>query len=336
MTEEINVMANRVFQKPDQIIMQKVSDQEGTFEFGPLERGYGVTIGNALRRTLLSSLEGFAITNINITGIDHEFSSINGVKEDVVEIILNLKQIRLKQIGEEEEEVIQVKTDGQEQLTAGEINKESENFQVLNPDQVIANIEPSVNFEIELKIERGRGFVVAEDNKPEDAPIGQIPIDASFSPIKRVKFSVEDTRVGQTTDYENLRLTVVTDGSLLPQEALKKASSILIEHFTLFSDENITINEEVAEDDEQVDEDYLHMRKLLKTPLTDLNLSVRAYNCLRAADIQTLGDLVNHDVADLLKFRNFGKKSLAELEEIVREKGLTFGMDVSKYNLDED
>jgi DNA-directed RNA polymerase subunit alpha len=336
MAEESNVMVNRTFQKPDQIIMQKASDQEGTFEFGPLERGYGVTIGNALRRTLLSSLEGFAITNINITGIDHEFSSINGVKEDVVEVILNLKQIRLKQVGEEEEETLQVKTNGQEQITGADISKESNNFQVLNPDKVLANIEPSISFEIEVKIEKGRGFVVAEDNKPEDAPIGQIPIDASFSPIRRVKFSVEDTRVGQTTDYENLLLTIVTDGSILPQEALKAASGILIEHLALFSDENITINEEVKEDDEQVDEDYLHMRKLLKTSLTDLNLSVRAFNCLKAADIQTLGDLVNHDVADLLKFRNFGKKSLAELEEIVREKGLTFGMDVSKYNLDED
>jgi DNA-directed RNA polymerase subunit alpha len=336
MAEESNVMVNRTFQKPDQIIMQKASDQEGTFEFGPLERGYGVTIGNALRRTLLSSLEGFAITNINITGIDHEFSSINGVKEDVVEVILNLKQIRLKQVGEEEEETLQVKTNGQEQITGADISKESNNFQVLNPDKVLANIEPSISFEIEVKIEKGRGFVVAEDNKPEDAPIGQIPIDASFSPIRRVKFSVEDTRVGQTTDYENLLLTIVTDGSILPQEALKAASGILIEHLALFSDENITINEEAKEDDEQVDEDYLHMRKLLKTSLTDLNLSVRAFNCLKAADIQTLGDLVNHDVADLLKFRNFGKKSLAELEEIVREKGLTFGMDVSKYNLDED
>lgn len=336
MAEESNVMVNRTFQKPDQIVMQKASDQEGTFEFGPLERGYGVTIGNALRRTLLSSLEGFAITNINITGIDHEFSSINGVKEDVVEVILNLKQIRLKQVGEEEEETLQVKTNGQEQITGADISKESNNFQVLNPDKVLANIEPSISFEIEVKIEKGRGFVVAEDNKPEDAPIGQIPIDASFSPIRRVKFSVEDTRVGQTTDYENLLLTIVTDGSILPQEALKAASGILIEHLALFSDENITINEEVKEDDEQVDEDYLHMRKLLKTSLTDLNLSVRAFNCLKAADIQTLGDLVNHDVADLLKFRNFGKKSLAELEEIVREKGLTFGMDVSKYNLDED
>lgn len=336
MAEESNVVVNRTFQKPDQIIMQKASDQEGTFEFGPLERGYGVTIGNALRRTLLSSLEGYAITNINITGIDHEFSSINGVKEDVVEVILNLKQIRLKQIGEEDTEVLTVKTNGQEQVTGADLSKESNNFQILNPEQVIANIEPSISFEIEVKIERGRGFVVAEDNKPEDAPIGQIPIDASFSPIRRVKFNVEDTRVGQTTDYENLFLTIITDGSILPQEALKEASNILIEHFALFSDENITINEEASSEDEPVDEDYLHMRKLLKTPLTDLNLSVRAYNCLRAADIQTLGDLVNHDVADLLKFRNFGKKSLAELEEIVREKGLTFGMDVSKYNLDED
>lgn len=336
MTAESNVIESQVFQMPDQIVMQKVSDQEGTFEFGPLERGYGVTIGNALRRTLLSSLEGFAITNINITGIDHEFSSINGVKEDVVEVILNLKQIRLKQIGEDEEEVLQVKTEGQEQITGADISKESDNFQVLNPDKVIANIEPSISFEIEIKIEKGRGFVVAEDNKPADAPIGQIAIDASFSPIKRVKFNVEDTRVGQTTDYENLSLTVVTDGSLLPQDALKRASGILIEHFALFSDENITINEETQEESDQVDEDYLHMRKLLKTPLTELDLSVRAYNCLRAADIQTLGDLVNHDVADLLKFRNFGKKSLAELEEIVRDKGLTFGMDVSKYNLDED
>ncbi len=324
------------FQKPENVVMQKSSDFEGTFEFGPLETGYGVTVGNALRRTLLSSLEGYAITNIKIPEASHEFSSINGVKEDVVEIVLNLKQVRFKKIGEEEEETIYIKTNSQEIITGNDISKASNNFQVLNPDIVICKMEPSVNLEMEIKVEKGRGFVEAEENKPEDGPIGLIPLDATFSPIKRVKYHVEDTRVGQVTDYEKLLLTISTDGSLHPEEALKEGAKILIQHFMLFSDENITVDEESKADEEQVDEDYLHMRKLLKTPLTDLDLSVRAYNCLRAANIKTLGDLVNHDVADLLKFRNFGKKSLSELEDLVREKGLTFGMDVSKYNLDED
>lgn len=335
MTEN-NSLPTIDFQKPENVVMQKSSDFEGTFEFGPLEVGYGVTVGNSLRRTLLSSLEGYAITNLKIPDVGHEFSSIDGVKEDVVEVVLNLKQIRLKKVGEEEEETIHISAKNQETLTGNDISKTSNNFQVLNPDMVICNMEPSVNLEIELKIQKGRGFVPAEENKPEDAPIGLIPMDATFSPIKRVKYQVEDTRVGQTTNFEKLLLTISTDGSLHPEEALKEGAKILIQHFMLFSDENITVEEQAKGDDEQVDEDYLHMRKLLKTPLTDLDLSVRAYNCLRAANIKTLGDLVNNDVADLLKFRNFGKKSLSELEDLVREKGLTFGMDVSKYNLDED
>lgn len=316
--------------------MQKASDFEGTFEFGPLEVGYGVTIGNSLRRTLLSSLEGYAITNVKIEGAEHEFSTINGVKEDTVEVILNLKRIRLKKIGEEESEKIFVQVEGQETVTGEDINKQSQNFKVLNPDQVILNMEPSVKIEMEIHVEKGRGFVTSEYNKPEDGPIGLIPLDATFSPIRRVKYHVEDTRVGQTTNYENLILNIITDGSMHPEEALKDAAKTLIQHFMLFSDENITLDQQSQTDDEEVDEDYLHMRKLLKTQLTDLDLSVRAFNCLRAANIQTLGDLVSHDVADLLKFRNFGKKSLAELEELVRKKGLTFGMDVSKYNLEEE
>lgn len=316
--------------------MQKASDFEGTFEFGPLEVGYGVTIGNSLRRTLLSSLEGYAITNVKIEGAEHEFSTINGVKEDTVEVILNLKQIRLKKIGEEDSEKIFVQVDGQECVTGEDINKQSQNFKVLNPDQVICNMEPSVKIEMEIHVEKGRGFVTSEYNKPEDAQIGLIPMDATFSPIRRVKYHVEDTRVGQTTNYENLILSIMTDGSMHPEEALKDAAKTLIQHFMLFSDENITLDQQSQSEDEEVDEDYLHMRKLLKTQLTDLDLSVRAFNCLRAANIQTLGDLVSHDVADLLKFRNFGKKSLAELEELVRKKGLTFGMDVSKYNLEEE
>ncbi len=331
-----NSLPTMDFQKPENVVMQKSSDFEGTFEFGPLEVGYGVTVGNSLRRTLLSSLEGYAITTLKIPDVSHEFSSIDGVKEDVVEIVLNLKQIRLKKVGEEEEETIHISTKNQDTFTGNDISKASNNFQVLNPDMVICNMEPSVNLEIELTVQKGRGFVPAEENKPEEAPIGLIPMDATFSPIKRVKYQVEDTRVGQTTNFEKLLLTISTDGSIHPEEALKEGAKILIQHFMLFSDENITVEEQAKGDDELVDEDYLHMRKLLKTPLTDLDLSVRAYNCLRAANIQTLGDLVSNDVADLLKFRNFGKKSLSELEDLVREKGLTFGMDVSKYNLDED
>jgi len=292
-------MALVAFQKPDKVVMQKASDFEGVFEFGPLEKGYGVTVGNSLRRTLLSSLEGFAVTGVKIQGVDHEFSTLNGVREDIVKIVLNLKQLRFKQIGNEDEEKIFVSVNGQETFTGADVSKVSSNFQVLNKDMVIANLEPSVNLEVELTIKKGRGYVLAEENKVEDAPIGLIPIDSIFSPIKKVSYSVENTRVGQDTDFEKLIIEINTDGSIHPEDALKEASKILIQHFMMFSDENITLDDEMKSEDNQVDEEYLHMRKLLKTQLTDLDLSVRAFNCLRAAEIKTLGDLVKHDVADL-------------------------------------
>ncbi len=317
--------------------MHKETDFFGQFEFRPLERGYGVTIGNALRRILLSSLEGYAITSIKVPGVEHEFSTIKGVVEDVVEMVLNLKQVRFKKVGEvSDNEKIFVSIKGREQFTAGDISRFTTAFEILNPDLVICNMEPFVNLEIELTINKGRGYVPAEENKVKDAPIGLIPIDAIFTPIKNVKYSVEDFRVEQKTDYEKLVLEVSTDGSIHPEDALKEAARILIQHFMLFSDEKITLDNHVKAAPAEVDENMLHMRKLLKTPLADLDLSVRAYNCLKAAEIRTLGELVSYDIADLLKFRNFGKKSLTELEELVREKNLTFGMDVSKYNLEED
>ena len=324
------------FHKPEKVVMQKASDFDGTFEFAPLEKGYAVTVGNSLRRILLSSLDGFAITSIRIHGVPHEFSTISGVLEDVTEIVLNLKQVRFKQIAGDDEEKIFVSISGQETLSGADIGKASSAFQVLNPEQLICNMEPSVKLELELTVGRGRGYVPAEENKPKEAPVGLIPIDAIYSPIKRVKYNVENTRVGQATDFEKLIIELETDGSIHPEEALKQAAKIMIQHMMLFSDENITLDSELKQEDSQVDEKYLHMRKLLKTPLTDLDLSVRAFNCLRAAEIKTLGDLVQYDIADLLKFRNFGKKSLAELEELVRDKGLTFGMDTGKYKLDED
>ncbi len=330
-------MAILSFVKPDKVIMHKETDFYGQFEFRPLEKGYGVTIGNALRRILLSSLEGYAITSIKIPGVDHEFSTIKGVIEDVVEIVLNLKQVRFKKIAEvSDNEKIYVSLKGKEQFTAGDISRYTNAFEVLNPDLVICNMEPFVNFEIELTINKGRGYVPADENKPKDAGIGIIPIDSIFTPIKNVKYLIEDFRVEQKTDYEKLIIEVSTDGSIHPEEALKEAAKILIQHFMLFSDENITLDNQVKAQTNEVDENFLHMRKLLKTNLADLDLSVRAYNCLKAADIKTLGDLVSYDIADLLKFRNFGKKSLTELEELVREKNLTFGMDVAKYRLNED
>jgi DNA-directed RNA polymerase subunit alpha len=325
------------FQKPDKVIMHKETDFFGQFEFRPLEKGYGVTIGNALRRILLSSLEGYAITAIKITGVDHEFSTIKGVIEDVTEIVLNLKQVRLKKINDgDDTEKVFVSIKGQEQFTAGDISKHTNAFRVLNPELVICNMETFVNFEIELTIEKGRGYLPAEENKPKDATIGLIPIDAIFTPIKNVKYSVDDYRVEQKTDYEKLTIEISTDGSIHPEDALKEAAKILIQHFMLFSDELITLDTQVKEPIQEVDENFLHIRKILKTPLSDLDLSVRAYNCLKAADIKSLADLVAYDIADLLKFRNFGKKSLSELEELVRDKGLTFGMDVSKYKLNEE
>jgi DNA-directed RNA polymerase subunit alpha len=330
-------MAILAFQKPDKVIMHKETDFFGQFEFRPLEKGYGVTIGNALRRILLSSLEGFAITSVKITGADHEFSTIKGVIEDVVEIVLNLKQVRFKRIidGVDNEKIF-INVKGQNQFIAGEIAKHTNTFKILNPELVICNMEPSVNLELEITVEKGRGYVPAEENKPKDAPIGLIPMDAIYTPIKNVKYSVEDFRVEQKTDYEKLLLEIATDGSIHPEDALKEAAKILIQHFMLFSDELITMDTQVKEAPQEVDENVLHIRKILKTPLSDLDLSVRAYNCLKAADIKTLGDLVSYDIADLLKFRNFGKKSLSELEELAREKGLVFGMDVAKYLGNED
>ncbi len=330
-------MAILAFQKPDKVIMHKETDFYGQFEFRPLEKGYGVTIGNALRRILLSSLEGFAITSIKITGADHEFSTLKGVIEDVVEIVLNLKQIRFKRIidGVDNEKIF-INVKGQDTFTAGEIGKHTNTFEVLNPDFVICHMDPSVHLELEVIVEKGRGYVPAEENKPKDAVIGVIPMDAIFTPIKNVKYSVEDFRVEQKTDYEKLLIEISTDGSIHPEDALKEAAKILIQHFMLFSDELITMDTQVKEIPQEVDENVLHIRKILKTPLSDLDLSVRAYNCLKAADIKTLGDLVSFEIGDLLKFRNFGKKSLSELEELAREKGLVFGMDVAKYLGNED
>ena len=329
-------MAIATFQRPEKVLMQKASDFEGTFEFSPLEKGYGITIGNSLRRILLSSLEGYAITTVRIPGVDHEFSSVTGVIEDVTDIVLNLKQIRFKQLATEEAEKIFVTITGHDKITAGDIGKASNYFQVLNPNLVICHLEPSVKLELELTVEKGRGYVPADENKPKESLIGLIAIDSIFSPIKKVKYNIEPTRVGQNTEYEKLVIELATDGSIHPEEALKEAAKILIQHFILFSDKNITLDNEIKKEDNRVDEKFLHMRKLLKTPLTDLDLSVRAFNCLRAAEIKTLGDLVQYDVADLLKFRNFGKKSLTELEDLVREKNLNFGMDILKYRLDEE
>jgi DNA-directed RNA polymerase subunit alpha len=324
------------FQMPEKVVMEKADDFHGLFEFKPLEKGYGVTIGNALRRILLSSLEGYAITGIKIPGVLHEFSTITGVKEDVTEIILNLKQVRFKKISEVNESRIVVNVKKQEVFTAGDIAKFTSAYQILNPDFVIANLDSATNFEIELSIEKGRGYVPAEENKPSEQVFGYIPIDAIFTPIKNVKFSIENTRVEQKTDYEKLVLEILTDGSIHPEDALKGSANILIKHFMLFSDQTMTFESVKAEEEETVDEEFLHMRKLLKTNLADLDLSVRAYNCLKAADIKTLGELAALDISDMMKFRNFGKKSLAELEQLIQDKNLSFGMDVSRYKIDEE
>jgi DNA-directed RNA polymerase subunit alpha len=330
-------MAILAFQRPDKVIMVNSTDREGTFEFRPLEPGYGITIGNALRRILLSSLEGYAITSIKIEGVDHEFSTIKGVVEDVTEIILNLKQVRFKrQIEHHDFERVIVNVSGKSTFTAGDISKFTSGFQVLNPDLVIANMESSVKLKIELNIEKGRGYVAADENKPANPAIGLIPIDAIFTPIKNVKFNIENYRVEQKTDYEKLIMDVVSDGSVHPKDALKEAAKILIHHFMLFSDEKITLDTEEKSETEEFDETSLHMRQLLKTKLYDMDLSVRALNCLKAADVETLGELVSFNKNDLLKFRNFGKKSLTELEDLVHSKGLHFGMNVAKYKLDKD
>ncbi len=330
-------MAILDFQKPDKVIMIESNDHEGQFEFRPLEPGYGITIGNAIRRILLSSLEGFAITGIRIEGVDHEFSTIDGVVEDVTTMILNLKQVRFKQqIEGNDEEKVMMTISGQDTLTAGDIGKFTSAFQVLNPDHVICTMERSVKIQMELTINKGRGYVPSEENRVEDAPIGYIPIDAIYTPIKNVNYSIENYRVEQKTDYEKLVIDIKSDGSVHPKEALKEAATILIQHFMLFSDEKIALETEVKSAVEEFDEDSLHMRQLLKTKLIDMDLSVRALNCLKAADVETLGELVQFNKNDLLKFRNFGKKSLTELDELVESKNLTFGMNVAKYKLDKD
>lgn len=330
-------MAILAFQKPDKVIMQKSTDFDGTFEFRPLEPGFGVTIGNALRRILLSSLEGFAITSVRISGVSHEFSTIKGVVEDVTEIILNLKQVRFQKTGDSgDNEKIFVIINGQNEFRAGDISKFSNNFTVLNSDLVVCNMETSVTLEVELTVSKGRGYVPAEENKNADALVGVVAIDSIFTPIKNVKYSIENYRVEQKTDYEKLVLDITTDGSIHPEDALKEAAKILIHHFMLFSDENIMLESQAKEETKEVDEEILHMRKILKMELVDLDLSVRALNCLKAADIRSLADLVSYDVADMLKFRNFGKKSLTEIQDLVKSKGLSFGMNLSKYKLDEE
>ncbi|MCY4781111.1 DNA-directed RNA polymerase subunit alpha [Sphingobacterium sp. UT-1RO-CII-1] len=330
-------MAILAFQRPDKVIMQKSTDFDGTFEFRPLEPGFGVTIGNALRRILLSSLEGYAITSVRFSGVSHEFTTIKGVVEDVTEIILNLKQVRFKKTGDQgDNEKIFVVINGQEQFLAGDITKFSNNFTVLNPDMVICNMDTSVTIELELVVAKGRGYVNAEENKVTDGPVGFIAVDSIYTPIKNVKYSVENYRVEQKTDYEKLLLDISTDGSIHPEDALKEAAKILIQHFMLFSDENMLLESQAKEETKVVDEEILHMRKVLKTELVDLDLSVRALNCLKAADIRTLAELVTYDVADMLKFRNFGKKSLSEIQELVKSKGLSFGMNLSKFKLEEE
>jgi len=330
-------MAILNFQKPDKVVMLQSDAFNGEFEFRPLEPGYGITIGNSLRRILLSSLEGFAIASVRIVGVDHEFSTMKGVVEDVTEMILNLKQVRFKQqIDSVDNETVIISVSGQNTLTAGDIGKFTNGFQVLNPDLVICNMEPSVKFEMELSIIKGRGYYPSEENKIEDAPFGTIFIDSIFTPIKNVQFTIENYRVEQKTDFEKLILNITTDGSVHPKEALKEAAKILIQHFMLFSDERITLDNEMKTETEEFDESSLHMRQLLKTKLVDMDLSVRALNCLKAAEVDTLGDLVSFAKSDLLKFRNFGKKSLTELEDLVDNKGLTFGMNVAKYKLDKD
>ena len=330
-------MATFTFQKPDKVIMIDSSDFEGKFEFRPLEPGYGLTVGNALRRVLLSSLEGFAFTSVKIDNVDHEFTSLTGIVEDVTEIVLNLKQVRLKrQIDSVDNESVSVSISAQEQLKAGDLQKFISGFQVLNPDLVICNMEKSVKLNFELNIEKGRGYVSAEDNKRLGAPIGTIFMDSVFTPIKNVKYSIEDFRVEQKTDYEKLIFEIITDGSIEPKDALTEGAKVLIHHFMLFSDERITLEADEIAQTETYDEESLHMRQLLKTRLIDMDLSVRALNCLKAAEVDTLGDLVSFNKSDLMKFRNFGKKSLTELEELVLVKGLSFGMDLSKYKLDKD
>jgi DNA-directed RNA polymerase subunit alpha len=331
-------MAILNFQKPDKIILQKATDFEAQFEFRPLEPGYGVTIGNALRRVLLSSLEGYAIIGIRIEGVDHEFATIKGISEDVVEIILNLKQVRFKKKVDHEvgQEKISLSIKNKSEFTAGMIGEVTQSFDVMNPELQICVLDPSAKLDIELTIAKGRGYVPAEDNKVKDAPFGYIPTDAIFTPIKNVKYAIENTRVEQRTDYEKLIMDVITDGTIHPEEAVKQASRILIQHLMIITDENITFDSKEDKKEDVVDEQMLQLRKILKTPLEDLDLSVRAFNCLKAAKINSLSELVQYEQEDLMKFRNFGQKSLAEIEQVLAERGLHFGMDLSKLGLDKE
>ena len=330
-------MAILAFQKPDKVIMLEADNFHGKFEFRPLEPGYGITIGNALRRILLSSLEGFAITAIKIEGIDHEYSTIPGVIDDVTNIILNLKQVRFKQVVEDiENEKVTINVSGTSMLKAGDIGKYFTGFEVLNPNLIICELDASASFQIDISVDKGRGYVPAEENKSVNGDLGVIPIDAIFTPIRNVKYAIENFRVEQVTDYEKLVIEIDTDGSIHPKEALKEAAKILIHHFMLFSDEKISLEVVETETSDDFDEEFLHMRQLLKTKLTDLELSVRALNCLKAADVETLGQLAGYHRHDLLKFRNFGKKSLTELDEKLESLNLSFGMDIAKYKLDKD
>ncbi|EGJ70435.1 DNA-directed RNA polymerase subunit alpha [Bacteroides coprosuis DSM 18011] len=330
-------MAILAFQKPDKVLMLEADNKFGKFEFRPLEPGFGITVGNALRRILLSSLEGFAITTVKIDGVEHEFSSVSGVREDVTNMILNLKQVRFKQVVEEfESEKVSITIENSKEFKAGDIGKYLTGFEVLNPELVICHLDPKATMQIELTVNKGRGYVPAEENREYCTDVNVLPIDSIFTPIRNVKYYVENYRVEQKTDYEKLILEISTDGSVHPKDALKEAAKILIYHFMLFSDEKITLEATEGEGNEEFDEEVLHMRQLLKTKLTDIDLSVRALNCLKAAEVHTLGDLVQYQKTDLLKFRNFGKKSLAELDDLLASLNLSFGTDISKYKLDKE
>ena len=331
-------MAILNFQKPDKIILQKATDFEAQFEFRPLEPGYAVTIGNALRRVLLSSLEGYAITGVKIEGVDHEFATIKGVSEDVVEILLNLKQVRLRKKVDHEvaHERILLTVRNRTELTAGMIGEATQSFEVMNPQLLICTLDSSAKMDIEITMGKGRGYVPAEENKPKDAPLGHIPVDSIYTPIKNVKYTIENTRVEQRTDYEKLIMEVSTDGTIHPEEAVKQASRILIQHLMIITDENITFDNKEEKKEDLVDEQTLQLRKVLKTPLEDLDLSVRAFNCLKAAKINSLSELVQYEQEDLMKFRNFGQKSLAEIEQVLTERGLHFRMDLQKLGVDAD
>ena len=330
-------MAILAFQKPDKVVMLEANDKYGKFEFRPLEHGYGITIGNTLRRILLSSLEGYAINTVKISGVEHEFSSVPGVKEDVTNIILNLKQVRFKQVVDEfENEKVSITVENTTEFKAGDLNKYLIGFEVLNPDLVICHLDAKASMQLDLTINHGRGYIPADENREFCTDVNVLPIDSIYTPIRNVKYSVEPYRIEQKTDYDKLVIEVTTDGSIHPKEALKEAAKILIHHFMLFSDEKITLENSDTDANQEFDEEILHMRQLLKTKLVDMNLSVRALNCLKAAEVDTLGDLVQYNKTDLLKFRNFGKKSLSELDDLLESLNLSFGTDITKYKLDKE